>query len=72
MAYRGPVDAVLFDLLGGLRSACTYIGAATIKEMPRRTTFIRVTQQLNLVRWSLHDIVIINIVEVEEGPYIAQ
>lgn len=47
--YRGPVDAVILDLLGGLRSACTYIGAATIKEMARRTTFIRVTQQLNQV-----------------------
>mmetsp|Transcript_18515 Transcript_18515/g.55854 ORF Transcript_18515/g.55854 Transcript_18515/m.55854 type:complete len:158 (-) Transcript_18515:180-653(-) len=53
--YRGPVDAVILDLLGGLRSACTYIGAATIKEMARRTTFIRVTQQLNQVFGS-HDL----------------
>ena len=35
------------DILGGLRSACTYVGAGRVKEMPKRTTFIRVTQQLN-------------------------
>ena len=45
----------MLDLLGGLRSACTYIGAATLKEVPRRTTFIRVTQQLNQVFGS-HDL----------------
>merc|ERR1719284_2160744 len=47
--YKGPVSAIVLDMLGGLRSACTYIGAATLKEVPRRTTFIRVTQQLNQV-----------------------
>ena len=53
--YKGPVDAVLLDLFGGIRSACTYIGAATVKEMSKRTTFIRVTQQLNQVFGS-HDL----------------
>ena len=43
------------DLLGGIRSACTYIGASTLKEVPRRTTFVRVTQQLNQVFGS-HDL----------------
>merc|ERR1712150_15404 len=47
--YRGPVDETIRDILGGLRSACTYVGAAELKELPRRTTFIRVTQQLNTV-----------------------
>jgi GMP reductase len=47
--YRGPVDETIRDLLGGLRSACTYVGAATLKELPKRTTFIRVTQQLNQI-----------------------
>ena len=47
--HKGPVMPIILDMLGGLRSACTYIGATTIKEMPRRTTFIRVTQQLNQV-----------------------
>lgn len=53
--YKGPVSAIVLDLLGGLRSACTYIGAATLREVPRRTTFIRVTQQLNQVFGS-HDL----------------
>jgi GMP reductase len=39
--YRGDVEATMLDVLGGLRSACTYVGAAKIKEMPKRTTFIR-------------------------------
>jgi len=53
--YKGPVSAIVLDMLGGLRSACTYIGATTIKEMPKRTTFIRVSQQLNQVFGS-HDL----------------
>lgn len=45
--YRGGVDATILDILGGLRSTCTYVGAQRIKELPKRTTFIRVNQQLN-------------------------
>ncbi|MDP3645718.1 MAG: GMP reductase [bacterium] len=45
--YKGPVENTLQDILGGLRSACTYVGAKKLKELPKRTTFIRVTQQLN-------------------------
>ncbi|MFZ6843740.1 GMP reductase [Undibacterium sp. RuTC16W] len=47
--YRGPVEASLLDILGGVRSACTYVGAHKLKELTKRTTFIRVTQQLNEV-----------------------
>jgi len=47
VAYRGPVEATLQDMLGGLRSACTYVGASELKYLHRRTTFIRVTQQTN-------------------------
>lgn len=47
--HKGPVSQAVQDIQGGLRSACTYVGANTIKELPRRTTFIRVTQQLNEV-----------------------
>lgn len=46
---RGPVDNTILDMLGGLRSACTYVGARKLKELAKRTTFIRVTQQLNNV-----------------------
>jgi GMP reductase len=47
--YRGPVEGTLRDILGGLRSAMTYIGAHSLKEVSKRTTFIRVGRQLNTV-----------------------
>jgi GMP reductase len=47
--YKGPVDAVVQDVLGGIRSACTYVGASKLKELSKRTTFIRVSQQINEV-----------------------
>ncbi|CAM4551732.1 unnamed protein product [Lepidochelys kempii] len=43
--FRGAVGLTLRDMLGGLRSTCTYVGAAKLKELSRRTTFIRVTPQ---------------------------
>jgi len=47
--YRGDVAVTMLDVLGGIRSACTYVGAGKLKEMSKRTTFIRVSQQLNEV-----------------------
>jgi len=47
--YRGPVDNMIQEILGGLRSTCTYVGAASLKELSKRTTFIRVTQQVNSI-----------------------
>lgn len=41
--YRGDVSGTLQDILGGIRSACTYVGARHLKELPKRTTFVRVT-----------------------------
>uniref|UniRef100_A0A6A7FRM0 GMP reductase n=2 Tax=Hirondellea gigas TaxID=1518452 RepID=A0A6A7FRM0_9CRUS len=52
--YRGDVDMTILDILGGLRSACTYTGAAKLKELPKRTTFIRVTQQTNEIFGGMH------------------
>lgn len=49
ISYRGDVSASLQDITGGVRSACTYVGARRLKELPKRTTFIRVTQQINNV-----------------------
>jgi GMP reductase len=40
--YRGPVAATVQDILGGVRSACTYVGARRLKELTKRTTFVRV------------------------------
>jgi GMP reductase len=45
--YRGQVNDTLLDILGGLRSACTYVGALHLKELTKRTTFIRVQEQHN-------------------------
>ena len=45
--YRGPVVETIKDLLGGLRSACTYVAAAQLKELTKRTTFVRVAEQHN-------------------------
>jgi len=47
--YRGAVEGTLQEILGGVRSACTYVGARQLKELSKRTTFIRVSQQLNEV-----------------------
>jgi GMP reductase len=47
--YRGSVHATTLDLLGGIRSTCTYVGAPTLKQLSKCTTFIRCTQQFNRV-----------------------
>jgi GMP reductase len=47
--YRGKVDYTIQDILGGLRSTCTYVGAQRLKELTKRTTFIRVAEQENKV-----------------------
>jgi len=45
--YRGDVAATVQDLLGGIRSTCTYAGALRLKHLMRCTTFVRCTQQFN-------------------------
>ena len=47
--YRGPVENSVQAILGGVRSACSYVGARRIKDLPKCTTFIRVTQTTNEV-----------------------
>lgn len=47
--YRGNVENTVADILGGLRSTCTYVGASQLKELSKRTTFIRVAEQENQV-----------------------
>ena len=47
--YRGKVETTLQDILGGVRSTCTYVGAQRLKELTKRTTFIRVEEQENRV-----------------------
>jgi len=45
--YKGPVKDTIQNLLGGLRSSCTYVGAVTLKQLPKCTTFVRVNRQIN-------------------------
>ncbi|WP_456421234.1 GMP reductase [Lutibacter sp.] len=47
--YRGNVENTVQDILGSLRSTCTYVGASRLKELTKRTTFIRVQEQQNEV-----------------------
>jgi GMP reductase len=47
--YRGAVEITLQDLLGGIRSTCTYAGAMKLKQLSKCTTFVRCTQQFNAV-----------------------
>jgi len=47
--YRGNVENTMLDILGGIRSTCTYVGASQLKELSKRTTFIRVSEQENRV-----------------------
>ncbi|MDW6094722.1 GMP reductase [Vibrio rhizosphaerae] len=49
LPYRGSVEDTIQDILGGVRSTCTYVGAANLKELTKRTTFIRVREQENNV-----------------------
>ena len=45
--YKGDVSKTIQELLGGLRSACTYVGAENLKNLPKCATMIRVTNQYN-------------------------
>ena len=44
---RGHVKDTVSDILGGLRSTCTYVGAPSLKQLSKCTTFVRCTQQFN-------------------------
>ena len=45
--YKGAVNKTVLDMLGGIRSTCTYVGAENLKNLSKCTTFVRVTQQFN-------------------------
>lgn len=45
--YKGTVDETVKQFLGGLRSTLTYTGSSTLKELSKRTTFVRVNNILN-------------------------
>jgi len=49
LEYRGPVENTIRDILGGIRSSMTYIGAKKIKDISKCCTFIKVNRQLNQI-----------------------
>ena len=49
IAYKGELKDTIEDYLGGVRSTCTYIGAKKIKHMPKCTTFVMVSNQVNTI-----------------------
>jgi GMP reductase len=49
LPYRGAVNDTVEDILGGVRSAATYIGARRLKDMPKCATFVRVENNINRV-----------------------
>ena len=49
LPHRGPVEPTLEDILGGVRSACTYIGARRIKDMAKCASFVQTANVINRV-----------------------
>jgi GMP reductase len=47
VTYRGAVSNTIQNILGGIRSTCTYVGASTLKQLTKCTTFVRVNNQFN-------------------------
>ena len=49
LPYRGPVTETVEDILGGVRSSATYIGARRLKDMPKCATFVKTNNVQNRV-----------------------
>ena len=47
LKYRGKIKDTVLNILGGIRSSCTYVGAPSLKQLSKCTTFVRVNQQFN-------------------------
>ena len=45
--YKGSVVVTIEEILGGIRSACTYLGARRLKALPKCATFVKVNRILN-------------------------
>ena len=44
---KGPVEGTIQNILGGVRSTCTYVGASRLKDLAKCATFVRVNRQVN-------------------------
>ena len=45
--FRGKINDTILNILGGVRSSCTYVGAPSLKQLSKCTTFVRVSNQFN-------------------------
>jgi IMP dehydrogenase len=57
VAYKGPAANVLHQLVGGLRAAMGYVGAATIADLHERAQFVRISGA-GLRESHVHDVTI--------------
>src|SRR5579875_2376260 len=55
--HRGPLEAMVYQLVGGLRSGMGYLGCATIEELQTRSRFVRITNA-GLRESHVHDVII--------------
>ena len=58
VAYKGPIAAILHQLVGGLRASMGYVGAATVDEFQRKARFVRITGA-GLRESHVHDVQIV-------------
>ena len=47
LKYRGKINDTISNILGGVGSSCTYVGAPSLKQLSKCTTFVRVSNQFN-------------------------
>ena len=47
--YKGPVEDTIIEVLGGIRSTCTYVGTETLKDLSKCCTFVRVNNTHNKI-----------------------
>ena len=52
---KGEIGNTIQSILGGVRSACSYVGARRIKDLPKCTTFVRVTITTNEI-YTSHEV----------------
>ena len=43
IAYCGPIDPIIYQLVGGVRSGMGYLGARTVKDLHKKAEFVKVT-----------------------------
>jgi len=57
VAYKGPLNGLTDQLVGGLKSGMGYVGARTLKELTEKSKFVRITAA-GLRESHVHDVVI--------------